>query len=123
MTNPIPDDPETIAQFAPGQRMFDRDGDDSELVVAEIRRTPAHEEVISEIGKTVAKVNPDYPAHEPVVEVAFVADIQDALGTTWNDDDIPEMSNDDTLESEGVTTYTYPVGRLVPFKEVEEADR
>lgn len=120
MTDPIPDDPEKIAEITLGQRMHDREGDDSELIVTEIRRTSARMKYVEELGQTVAEANPDYPAHEPVVEAVFVSDVQDALGTNWIDDDIFEMSHDDELEPAGIKSYIYPVERLAPVEEAEE---
>ena len=55
MTEPIDDDPGKIAQITYRQRMEDRDGDDSEFIVAEIRRTPAREVNVGETGRNAAE--------------------------------------------------------------------
>ena len=49
MTDPILDDPEKVAEITHGQRMHDREDDDSELIVPEIRRTSARMKFVDEL--------------------------------------------------------------------------
>ena len=114
-------DLEQMNQLLHGQRVRDRDSDDeSEMVIVEIRRTPAREHYIDAIGMTVAEVNPDYLAHQPVVDVAFVSAIEDALGIDWSADDVLELAADGNLDRARINRYAYPVGRLVPVENSRE---
>ena len=107
-------EPEMLVELAHGQLVRDRESDDdSRMVIIRIRDTPARAHHIDAIDQTVAEVNPDYPPHEPVVDVAFVADIEDAVGINWEADDIVRMAADDQLERADIQRYAYPISRLI----------
>ena len=114
------EDPETMAELAHGQRVCDRDSDDdSQMVVLRIRDTPAREHHIDAIDQTVAEANSDYPSHEPVVDVAFVADIEDAVGIDWEADYVLRMDADDQLDRARIQRYAYPISRLTAVEDGE----
>jgi|GEM_PF-5655923 len=74
--------------FAPGDRVLDREGDlpRDAAVVDGLPGTNADEHAIPALGQTVADLNSDYPADDPVVEVRF--------------------------NPNSGTSYSYPAGRL-----------
>ncbi|EMA56033.1 hypothetical protein [Halococcus thailandensis] len=106
-------EPEMLVELAHGQLVCDRESDDdSRMVILRLRDTPARAYHIGAIDQTVAEANPDYEPHEPVVDVAFVADIEDAVGSNWEADDIVRMAADDQLERADIQRYAYPITRL-----------
>lgn len=112
-------EPETVAKLTHGQRVSDRESNDTEeMVVLRIRAlTTARERHIDAIGQTVAEVNPEYPASDPVVEVAFVGDIEDALGIDWEADDVVELFQSGQFERARIDHYAYPASRLADGEE------
>ncbi|GAA0464500.1 hypothetical protein MUK72_19390 (plasmid) [Halococcus dombrowskii] len=106
-------EPEMMAELAHGQLVRDRESDDdSQMIVLKIRDISARAYHIDAIDQTVAEANPEYPPHEPVVDVVFVADIEDAVGINWEADDILRMDADDQLERADIQRYAYPISRL-----------
>ena len=105
-------EPEMLVELAHGQLVRDRETDDSRMVILRIRDTPARAYHIDAIDQTVAEANPDYEPHEPVVDIAFVEDIEDAVGSNWEADDIVRMAADDQLERADIQRYAYPITRL-----------
>lgn len=107
-------EPETVAELMHGQRVSDCESDDdNEMVVLRIRAlTSAREHHIDAIDQTVAEANPEYPASDPVVDVAFVSDIEDALGTDWKADDVVELFQSDQFDRARIKSDTHPVSRL-----------
>lgn len=80
--------------FEVGDRVVDRDADDpSPAQVVGLPDESAKNTVIEKLDQTVAEVNPDYPADDPVVAIKFVSPV----------DNRPEG-----------TTYEYPASRLKP---------
>ena len=105
-------EPEMLVELAHGQLVRDRETDDSRMVILRIRDTPARAYHIDAIDQTVAEANPDYEPHEPVVDIAFVKDIEDAVGSNWEADDIVRMAADDQLKRADIQRYAYPITRL-----------
>jgi hypothetical protein len=118
-TNGI-EEPETVAELTHGQRVSDRESDDNEgMVVLRIRAlTTAREYQIDAIDQTVAESNPEYPASDPVVEVAFVGDIEDAVGTDWKVDDVVELFQSGQSGRAQINHDAYPVSRLAHGEEM-----
>jgi hypothetical protein len=110
--NPV-EETETVAELVHGQRVHDRESDDTQMVVLRIRAlTSAREHQIDAIDQTVAEANPNYPPSDPVVDVAFVSGIEDTLGIDWEADDVVELFQDDQLRRARINHYAYPVSRL-----------
>jgi hypothetical protein len=119
--NPV-EETETVAELVHGQRVRDRESDDSQMVVLRIRAlTSAREEKIDAIDQTVAEANPEYPAHDPVVDVAFVSGIEDALGIDWKADDVVELFQDDQFDRDQINHYAYPISRLASGEDGDTA--
>jgi hypothetical protein len=118
--NPV-EEPEKATELLHGQRVRDRESDDdSQMVVLRIRAvTSAREHHIDAIDQTVAEANPEYPASDPVVDVAFVEGIEDALGIDWKADDVVELFQDDQLSRARINHYAYPISRLAAVEDGE----
>lgn len=109
---------EALTRFARGQRARDRDGDgESQMLVLGVRDIPAREHHIDAIGQTVAEANPEYPADDPIADVAFVESIENALGIDWDVDDVLQLDADGDLDRARIKRYAYPVSRLAPVEE------
>jgi len=80
-----------------------------EVVVLLGHRGDAENSPISEIDETVAEANPEYPDDDPVVEVAFVDALSDAI-PGWRE--LPPDRLFLEAASREVKTYRYPVSRL-----------
>ena len=81
--------------FEGGERAFDRESDDdSQMLVLGPHGKTAEEYYISALGQTVAEVNLEYPASDPVADVAFVEGIEAALGLDWVADDVLQLDAD-----------------------------
>lgn len=92
-TNTDGDDPNT-PPLSPGDHVIDVESPKSparEARVMDVTDTPANEELIDVLNATVAELNPEYPADDPIVRVKFVNPL----------DGRPEG-----------TTYSYPRSRL-----------
>ena len=79
----------------------------------------AEECYISAIDQTVAEANPEYPANDPVVDVAFVEGIETALGLDWEADDVLQLDADGVLGRARIQRYAYPESRLAGVEEDE----
>lgn len=99
------------------ERVRDREDDDTHVVVLEATGKAAEQSYISALGQTVAEANPDYPADDPVLSVAFVEIIEDALGIDWEPGDIVEIAERGELTRARIKTYAYPESRLAPAEE------
>ena len=107
-------------RFESGQRACDHETDDGgQLLVLGARGQTAEECYVSAIGQTVAEANPEYPVSDPVVDVAFVEGIEDAMGIDWNADDVLQLDADGDLDRARIKAYAYPESRLVPVEESE----
>jgi len=94
---------------AAGDRVRDRDSDDGdELVVVETHPdTEARDCWLDAIDATVADVNGAYDAAAPVVEAAYVSDIEDRLDGWRSVEDLR-----DAVSFGALSTYTFPADRL-----------
>ena len=94
---------------AAGDRVRDRDSDDGdELVVVNVDEdTTAAECWLDAINATVADVNGAYDAAAPVVEAAYVADVEDRLDGWRSVEDLR-----DAVSFGALSLYTFPADRL-----------
>ena len=107
-----------LRRFENGERAVDRESDDdSQVLVLGARGKIAEDCHIPAISQTVAGANPEYPANDPVADVTFVEDIEDALGIDWSADDVLQLVADDDLERARIKSYAYPESRLAPVEE------
>ena len=119
-------DDETVGlrHFEAGQRAHDRESEDgSRVFVLGAKDATAEECYVATIGQTVAEANPDYPASDAVADVAFVEDIEDALGLDWSADDVLGLYADDELDRARINRYAYPENRLAPVESGEGESR
>jgi hypothetical protein len=92
-----------------GDRVRDRDSDGGdELVVVETHPdTEARDCWLDAINATVADVNGAYDAAAPVVEAAYVSDIEDRLDGWRSVEDLR-----DAVSFGALSLYTFPADRL-----------
>jgi len=92
-----------------GDRVRDRDSDDGdELVVVETHPdTEARDCWLDAIGATVADVNGAYDAAAPVVEAAYVEDVEERLDGWRSVEDLRDAVSFGALD-----VYTFPADRL-----------
>ena len=104
-----------LQRFESGQQARDREseGESQGLVLGANGKT-AEECYIAAINQTVAEANPEYPASDPVTDVVFVKDIEDALGLDWSADDVLQLADDGDLDQARIKRYAYPESRLAP---------
>ena len=107
------EDAPDLRRFEVGQLALDRESEDgSQVLVLDARGETAEECYISAIGQTVAKANPEYPASDPVADVAFAEGIEDALGLDWEPPDVLRLHADSDLDRARIKRYAYPESRL-----------
>ena len=107
-----------LRRFESGQRARDRESDDgSQVLVLGANGKAAEECYIAAINQTVAEANPEYPASDPVVDVAFVAGIEDVLGLDWSADDVLQLAADGDLDRARIQRYAYPESRLAAIED------
>lgn len=105
-----------------GDIAHDRESEDeSRMLVLGANGKTAEECYIAAIDQTVAEVNPEYPASDPVADVAFVEGIEDAMGIGWEADEVLGLYADGELDRARIRRYAYPENRLAPFESEEEA--
>ena len=110
-----------LRRFESGQRARDRESDnESEMLVLGAHGKTAEECDISAINQTVAEVNPEYPASDPVADVVFVEGIETALGLGWEADDVLQLDADGDLDRARIQRYAYPESRLAAVEEDEK---
>jgi hypothetical protein len=92
-----------------GDRVRDRDSDDGdELVVVKTHPdTEARDCWLDAIDATVADANGAYDAAAPVVEAAYVSDVEDRLDGWRSVEDLR-----DAVSFGALSTYTFPADRL-----------
>jgi len=104
-----------LRRFESGQRAIDREStDDSQVLVLGANGKSAEECYIAAIGQTVAEANPEYPADDPVADVAFIKDTEDSMGIGFGTDDVLELYADGDLDRARIKAYGYPESRLTP---------
>ena len=108
-----------LRRFESGQQAHDREsGDESRMLVLGGRDKTAEECYVAPIDQTVAEANPEYPAGDPVADVAFVEGIEDALGIDWSADDVLQLDANERARAR-IRVYAYPESRLAPVEEGE----
>jgi hypothetical protein len=111
-------DATALARFEAGQRARDQESEgESQVLVLGASGKTAEECYIAAISQTVAEVNPEYPASDPVADVAFVKGIEDALGLDWSAGDVLQLAADGDLDRARIKRYAYPESRLAPREE------
>ncbi|MFD1687595.1 hypothetical protein [Halobellus litoreus] len=95
-----------------GEVVRDRDSDagDTLVVVDTHPETTAASFAIDAIGATVAEANPEYDDGAPVVEAAYVEDVNDTLPDWYKTEDLR-----DAVSFGALSTYTFPADRLAPY--------
>ena len=107
-----------LRRFESGQRARDRESEDGgEVLVLGANDKTAEECYVSAIGQTVAEANPEYPASDPVADVAFIEGIEDALGLDWSADDVLQLTDSDDLDRARIKVYGYPESRLAAIED------
>jgi ribonuclease HI len=99
------------APFTPGDHVVDRDDDSdspSQAVVIACPDVICDDWTVPGTAQTVADYNPDYPADDPVVSIAFLTDL--ARWDGWQDGDPADLSSG--VHSHDIRAYTYPASRL-----------
>ena len=108
-----------LRRFESGQRAVDREsGDKSQMFVLGANGKTAEECYVAAIDQTVAEANPEYPAGDPVVDVAFVEGIEDAMGIDWSADDVLRLDANE-CDWAKIQVYGYPESRLAPIESGE----
>lgn len=104
------DEAEQYPGHLPGNRVEDLDEDGKHLrVVARTPRT-AEDSRIAAIGKTVAEVNPDYPADDPVYIAIYESHLDERFDARWQDWSGAYLAFQ--VGNHGLQTYSFPGGRL-----------
>ena len=108
-----------LRRFESGQRAIDRESDDeSQVLVLGATGKTAEACYVAAIDQTVAEANPEYPAGDPVVDVAFVEGIEDAMGIDWSADDVLQLDVNERDRAQ-IQVYGYPESRLAPIESGE----
>ena len=109
------EDATDLRRFESGHRALDWESEDGgQVLVLGARGETAEECHVEAIGQTVAEANPEYPASDPVADVAFVEGIEDALGLDWEPPDVLRLHTDGDLDRARIKRYAYPESRLAP---------
>lgn len=97
-----------------------RDGDEDTIIVVNRPDTLAHEHHIEATGRTVAAHNQDYSPESPVVEAAYVDDMDASMSRNWRE--IAAVGLPELVRQVGVSVYSFPEPRLERIED-EEADQ
>lgn len=107
-----------LRRFESGQRAHDRESDDgSQMLILGANGKTAEECYVAAIDQTIAEANPEYPASDPVADVAFVEGVEDAMGIDFEAADVVQLYEDGDLERARVLSYSYPESRLAAVEE------
>ena len=107
-----------LRRFEAGQRARDRESEDGgQVLVLGANGKTAEECYISAIDQTVAEANSEYPASDPVADVAFIEDTEDSMGINSGTDDVLELYAEGDLDRARIKSYAYPESRLAPSEE------
>jgi ribonuclease HI len=102
----------TAHSFACGDRVIDRDDDSnspSQAVVIACPDVLCDDWTVPGTGQTVADYNPDYPADDLVVTIAFLGDL--AQWDDWRDAEPTDLAAE--IHRRNLRSYSYPASRLV----------
>ena len=104
------DEAEQYPGHLAGNRVEDLDEDGKHLRV--VARTPhqASESRIAAIGQTVAEVNPDYPADDPVYICVYESTLDERFGAKWQGWGGAYLAF--MVGNYGLQTYSFPGSRL-----------
>jgi ribonuclease HI len=97
--------------FACGDAVIDRDDDSdspSRAVVIACPDITCEDWTVPGTGQTVADYNPDHPADDSVVTIAFLSDIDQ--WDDWRDTDPTDLA--EGVHSRNIRSYSYPASRL-----------
>jgi len=103
--------------FEIGDRVFDRTqnrsgpGSGNTLVVVWTPEEAAADYEIESQGRTVAEVNPRFNRRSSVAEAVYVNDLPEHVDAS-DSEQVAECYQRGDLESEGVSVYAFPEGRL-----------
>lgn len=115
---PVPDGghvPLEVGEFATDREQT-RDDPDT-VVIVNRPGTVAHEHRIPATDRTVASHNTDYSPTAPVVEVAYVNDMDASISRNWRN--VAGEGFAELVRQVGVSTYSFPAARL---ERVEDED-
>lgn len=118
--------------LAPAHLAIDADSDPHDsgvLVVTNVTDTRADAHTIDAIEQSVADVNPAYPDADPVVEAAYVPELDTVIGPdrwrAWAVDDdadwLTHLGEHCRVWSLHVKRYSFPASRLFDFGDVAQA--
>ena len=107
----------TDRPFNPGAvAIINDDDDEPHVIVLDADRGTAGDVHIEKLGQTVAEANDDIDPDEPVVQVAFVGDL-DKNAPGWRDHQSTLADWIDAYTDQWgvtITRYDYPISRLTP---------
>lgn len=104
--------------FHVGEVVVDREDDDTRVVVLDPDIGRAEEVFVDDIDATIAAVNPEYPAADPVVECVHVDWLDRHAGDHWNQWEGETFTEQlETFADQwnlSIARYAYPATRLAP---------
>ena len=118
--NHTDDEAEQYPGHLAGNRVEDKDEDGKHLRV--VARTPhtAENSRIAAIGKSVAEVNPGYPADSPVYVCTYESTLDERFGAKWQEWNGAYLAF--MVGNYGLQTYSFPGPRLAKA-EVRPAEK
>jgi hypothetical protein len=97
-------------------RAVDRDSDrGAEVIILEVTDTRARNYTIENLGRTVAKCNIDYSPDAPVVEAAYVEEVEASVDGWRTVEDLR-----DAAAFGAISSYSFPATRLRPLDSDDE---
>ena len=113
--DPDPAECNSRPTFEPGDTVSDCDQDNPEenpALVLEAHAIPADEFGLVALQRTVASLNTQYPADDPVIRVVFIESL-DTVHGDWEVEEILDKRVDPVGKlPSGIRTYCYPQSRL-----------
>ena len=107
--------------IAVGERWYDRERNEKEVVVVAIHDVAASEFDVVATHQTVAEHNPEYPADDRVIEAMYVDSVRDCFSSSHQDpaELLADRACKNELETVGARTYAFPESRLAPIDEFD----
>lgn len=116
-TTDEPTDEQPDSEISPGDVVADREGSGKLVVVAETENT-AERHMVAAAAQTVAELNEDYPADDPVYLCVYKDRLEEAFGNAdWRE--VPATYLAFKAGDFAIPTYSFPVSRLAPTLEAE----